>query len=130
MLRFFDANNVDNTDEREYYSNPSCLGEPWCSSWGICSEENDLAAGSHMERENDPRPLDQMYREVERLLSTNPLSELSTNSTPKSKSPPSLPASNHHQAISRFGKPKTSEEVLEARQLAIPKRTRILCKSV
>ena len=73
MLRFFDANNVDISDEREYYSNPSCLGEPWCSSWGIGSDGNGLAAGSHMERENDPQPLNQMYREVERLLSTNPL---------------------------------------------------------
>ena len=47
MLRFFDKNQNDITDEisKQYCSNPSCLGEPWCSAWGICSEEQLTASG-------------------------------------------------------------------------------------
>ena len=41
MLRFFDNDNNDITDEltnsRLYCHNPACLGEPWCSTWGICT---------------------------------------------------------------------------------------------
>ena len=41
MLRFYNVNNRDITDEypfssSERCSDPSCLGEPWCSAWGIC----------------------------------------------------------------------------------------------
>jgi len=39
MLRLFDENCIDITDELDYCDNPSCLGEPWCSAWGICSEQ-------------------------------------------------------------------------------------------
>ncbi len=36
MLRFYDANHQDITNYYPRCSNPSCLGEPWCSAWGIC----------------------------------------------------------------------------------------------
>jgi len=36
MLRLFDRENRDITDECEFCDNPACLGEPWCSAWGIC----------------------------------------------------------------------------------------------
>ena len=39
MLRFFDKEGRDITEEftstRQYCANPGCLGEPWCSAWGI-----------------------------------------------------------------------------------------------
>ena len=42
MLRIYDKNNVDITEKfhsgfGQYCQNPSCLGEPWCSAWGICA---------------------------------------------------------------------------------------------
>ena len=43
MLRFFDKEGRDITEEftstRQYCANPSCLGEPWCSAWGICQAQ-------------------------------------------------------------------------------------------
>ena len=48
MLRLYDSNHKDITGYREYCGNPSCLGEPWCSAWGICSaeqQEAELASG-------------------------------------------------------------------------------------
>ena len=39
MLRLYDKNHKDITDNYPRCSNPSCLGEPWCSAWGICEAE-------------------------------------------------------------------------------------------
>ena len=51
MLRLFDKNNRDITDECQYCSNPSCLGEPWCSAWGICKDFDSLPASTAQENE-------------------------------------------------------------------------------
>ncbi len=45
MLRLYDKYNRDITDSRQYCSSPSCLGQPWCSAWGICKEEQLTACG-------------------------------------------------------------------------------------
>ena len=37
MLRFYDSNNRDVTRDYDCYGSPNCIGEPWCSAWGICS---------------------------------------------------------------------------------------------
>ena len=42
MLRFYDKEKRDITDELDspslFCGNPACLGEPWCSAWGICKD--------------------------------------------------------------------------------------------
>ena len=38
-VRLFDSENRDITDQLEYCGNPSCLGEPWCSAFGICKAQ-------------------------------------------------------------------------------------------
>ena len=46
MLRLFDKNNRDITNEfpaTNFCGNQSCLGEPWCSAWGIWSEGSGSA---------------------------------------------------------------------------------------
>ena len=42
MLRLFDVNNRDITDELDYNNNPSCLEEPWYSAWGICKVQEPV----------------------------------------------------------------------------------------
>lgn len=39
MLRLFDANNVDITNQVARYGRPYCLGEPHCSAWGLCAAQ-------------------------------------------------------------------------------------------
>ena len=57
MLRFFNENEEDITDELSATGrcgNPSCLGEPWCSAWGICASyqpQHREIEGSGMEQE-------------------------------------------------------------------------------
>ena len=46
MLRFFDKDNRDITDDYPCCSNPACLGEPWCSAWGHCSEPEQEGSGN------------------------------------------------------------------------------------
>ena len=54
MLRFFDQNNKDITDEYNFtgqrHSNPKCPGEPWCSAWGHCAQEPSEQAAGEPER--------------------------------------------------------------------------------
>ena len=38
MLKLLDKNGMDITDECQVCNVPGCLGEPWCSAWGICIE--------------------------------------------------------------------------------------------
>ena len=54
MLRFCDKNNVDVTNKLQYCNNPSCLGEPWCSAWGICK---DLALQPVMTAKEESYPV-------------------------------------------------------------------------
>ena len=49
MLRLFDMNGRDITDELDYCSNPSCLGEPWCSAWGICKAQEPVEQAMELE---------------------------------------------------------------------------------
>ena len=67
-------NNVDITDEKENCSNPACLGEPWCSAWGICGAQFENAkeptqTASQMEQQLhvndvDSHPLEQIHSEL------------------------------------------------------------------
>ena len=53
MLRLFDKHNRDITGETEYCGHPACLGEPWCSAWGICKtaqEPQQRASTSQMQQ--------------------------------------------------------------------------------
>ncbi len=37
MLRFYNSAHEDITNQpSQYCGSPACLGEPWCSAWGIC----------------------------------------------------------------------------------------------
>lgn len=135
MLRIFDNNNVDITDQRQYCYSPTCLGEPWCSAWGICASANEpvnTATTTGMEQEmsygsgfddfdlgelldSSPTPL----LEVPPSSSIIP-EHLSANSEAPTCSSSSLPP----QDSSRFAEPKTNDEVAEARKDAVPKKTR------
>ena len=45
MLRLYGADNEEITYDQptQFCGNPACLGEPWCSAWGICKDAADTA---------------------------------------------------------------------------------------
>ena len=47
MLRLFDRNGVDITNQTAYCDNPACLGEPWCTAWGIC-QASEAETATHI----------------------------------------------------------------------------------
>ena len=110
MLKLFDQNNEEITDERQrqYCNNSACPGEPWCSAWGTCIEtaalepqqqaimEDEINSGSGLEFDLISALLD----------SPTPLSEPHSNSTipehhPSSKCQPSqsIPTRSHNRFI-------------------------------
>ena len=44
-----DENGEDITNEQLCYVEPDCLGEPWCTAWGICSENKAKNLEIHQE---------------------------------------------------------------------------------
>ena len=82
MLRLFDVNNQDITDELDYCSNPSCLGEPWCSVWGICKPQEPVEQAMELETRHGLQSEssdDNIYSELKSLLqNSGPLPHLSS----------------------------------------------------
>ena len=131
MLRLFDENWVDVTDERQHCEDPSCLGEPWCSSWGICTTAQEPQQAALMEHQQDvefdhilsqphpsstPFPFADNYNSS--ILDADPYSSsIDGSSSTSLTSSTSIPQQ-------RFAEPKTNSEVSEARKNAIPKKTR------
>ena len=50
MLKFYNKNHVDITDERVYCGNSECLVEPWCSAWGICRAQQSATMEQEVSR--------------------------------------------------------------------------------
>ncbi len=49
MLRLYDRNR-DITNDSQTWGNPACLGEPWCSAWGICKALQEPEQAASMEK--------------------------------------------------------------------------------
>ena len=71
VILLLDENGEDITNEQLYYVEPDCLGEPWCTAWGICSENKTKNLEIHQEEpttsENIPdnfSEIDQLFKEV------------------------------------------------------------------
>ena len=66
MLRLFNGDSEVTDAPAVYCGNPSCLGEPWCSAWGVCF---DTTMDSYEEA-----GLDSLFQELSQLHeSTAPL---------------------------------------------------------
>lgn len=81
MLRLYDKDHRDITNYYPQCSNPSCLGEPWCSAWGICkatspelhssSPDSELACegGSGVYQQQEAGDCaDNMEEEIDQLM--------------------------------------------------------------
>ena len=71
MLRLFDKYNRDITNSTQYCSSLSCLGEPWCSAWGICQEEQATIIGGSdlvMAQQEADQGSDEQEAEIDQLL--------------------------------------------------------------
>ena len=49
MILLLDENGEDITNEQLYCVEPDCLGEPWCTASGICSENKAKNLEIHQE---------------------------------------------------------------------------------
>ncbi len=69
MLRFVDDKQRDITHlydcPSQFCENPSCLGEPWCSAWGVCAQEPSQTGTARMEN-----VLDDLFLELSQQLGT------------------------------------------------------------
>ena len=72
VILLLDENGEDITNEQLYCVEPDCLGEPWCSAWGIWSENKAKNLEIHQEEpttsENIPdidqfSEIDQLFKE-------------------------------------------------------------------
>ena len=142
MLRLFDSENRDITDQLEYCGNPSCLGEPWCSAFGICKAQEPAVPIPEQATDTDMES-GRVYSELELMLlhsgstyiivssSTHvhptppvnlPLSSntpLSTHSGPFHPATTPLTTSKNKRV---FASIKTDSEVESARAAGIPKK--------
>ena len=108
MLKLYNKEGKEITNEcTEFCSNPSCLGEPWCSGWEICKEQNEgnnKAMEKEKEQYYDRLFLECCQQEKETDIFVPPL--CTTTSNP------------------RFAPPKTDKEIEEARKASMAKKTR------
>ena len=49
VILLLNENGEDITNEQLYCVEPDCLGEPWCTAWGICSENKAKNLEIHQE---------------------------------------------------------------------------------
>ena len=149
MLRLFDKHNRDITGETEYCEHPACLGEPWCSAWGICKtaqEPQQRASTSQMQATPSgllgEEDIDQLLHELGQQLDSTNYTQLPLSSSPPHLPEPSVEALPEVHSSptplaplqslltpappskSRFAVPKTAQEVLEARDKGVPEKTR------
>ena len=103
MLRLFDSENRDITDQLEYCGNPSCLGEPWCSAFGVCKVQEPAVPIPEQATDTDMES-GRVYSELELMLlhsgsthvhpsSTPPVNLLSSNTPLSTHSGPFRPSS-------------------------------------
>ena len=111
MLSLFDKTGREISDQTQYFNNPTYLGEPWCSGWGICKEMYKAAnetSGSEMEEEQ----YDKLFLVLEEPQGGYTVPPPSVNHTPSTSS------------LQRFAPPKSDKEVEAARKASMPKKTR------
>ena len=70
-ILLLDENGEGITNEQLYCVELDCLGEPWCTTWGICSENKAKNLEIHQEEpttsENIPdnfSEIDQLFKEI------------------------------------------------------------------
>ncbi len=145
MLRLFDKDSNDITNNTTYCDNPVCLGEPWCSAWGICKETaltarepEQQAATMELQLEANIGEIeldyDQLFSELSQQFeesSTNPATHSSstpllpepTSSTPLLIEPTSASYTRPKEKKRMFAAVKTDKEVQLARATGIPQTT-------
>ena len=150
MLRFYDKEKRDITDELDspslFCGNPACLGEPWCSAWGICKDvavepKNSAAAMEEEEVSGVEQEYTSLFLELSQQLQSSSTPELSpaqasslASSTLPQPSTSSIVSSIHFPVKNepsssstksrQFAQIKTDEEIELARTSGIPSKTK------
>ena len=98
MLSLFDKTGREISDQTQYCDNPTCLGEPWCSGWGICKEMYKAAnemSGSEMEEEQ----YDELFLVLEEPQGGYTVPPPSVNHTPSTSSLQPVQSSLTRQSV-------------------------------
>lgn len=147
MITLLDKDGRDISNQRLYCSQPGCLGEPWCSAWGICKQQQEASgeiSGGSGCYDEDNNKYDDLFLE----LSQQDMCPTSHFPIPPSPTPiPSfLPVSHNPQlqgssstllpnittvptmstnkaAKRQFSAIKTDREIELARNAGVPKST-------
>ena len=122
VILLLDENGEDITNEELYCVEPDCLGEPWCTAWGICSENKAKNLEIHQEEpttsENIPdnfSEIDQLFKEVKEPQ-VESISNVFIGNTDVSKS--------NSELKERFAPAKTTREIELHRRNSMAKKTR------
>ena len=129
MLKFYDKDKKEILfeDQRTYCKNPTCLGEPWCSAWGICKKTKTME-------------IDELFKE----LNENIVAEAVSNLLPPSSIPSQAQETPLHsvqttarhisksdreeeqakESSRQFAPPKSDKEVEQARDSGKPTKTK------
>lgn len=126
MLRFYNSAQEDITDQpSQFCGNPECLGEPWCSAWGICQDtlttETPKEASSPSEHDgNSP-----LFVALSQQLDCSTPTEPAPPSFVECQPPPLTTVTSSPPSKKRrlFAPIHTDKEVEEARATSIPKKT-------
>ena len=98
MLSLFDKTGREISDQTQYFNNPTYLGEPWCSGWGISKEMYKAAnemSGSEMEEEQ----YDELFLVLEEPQGGYTVPPPSVNHTPSTSSLQPVQSSSTHQSV-------------------------------
>ena len=126
MLQLYDSDGNSITEPGNFCGTPGCLGEPWCSAWGICE---DTGVGWEMDN------YDELFEMLSQQLEFESTSEMQSapppvNTSPTQSAPPAVHfsstahSSSQSSSTRQFAQVRTDEEVELARTTGIPTKTK------
>ena len=128
MLRLYNSSGRDITDElnTEFCANPACLGEPWCSAWGLCRTEtlpNITGMATEPQLQDYEFYDDQLFTDLSQQLDSAP--SFPEHPSPSHSSASVSQSSSSSSTTSRqFAQVKTDQEVELARATGVPSKTK------
>ncbi len=124
MLRFYNSAHEDITNQpSQYCGSPACLGEPWCSAWGICKANLTMETPEEASFASEDDVYSPLFAALSQQLDSSSPTEPALPTFVECE--PSHPISSSPPAKKRrlFAPIWTDKDVKEARASSVPKKT-------